>query len=154
MSAYMVSHEHINTILATTLALSMQMEHPEFWLPPSISDSVYGDRPRTPTRDQMTGLGQFLLGANAKSLDARYGHHGPRGGDMYDEDHVSGYVFQPEPRKAAHDAGYLAKMLACYEYQACEFDGWEQSEAKKWCNWARDCALRAMPSYKAAPWGL
>lgn len=49
------------------------------------------------------------------------------------------------------------KALDCYEYQACEHDGWAASEVAAWCSQLRRALVRRIPgfeaAYEAAPWG-
>lgn len=46
----------------------------------------------------------------------------------------------------------VLKALDCYEYQACEDDGWQASEAKRLCDALRAKMIRRLPGYENAPW--
>jgi hypothetical protein len=46
------------------------------------------------------------------------------------------------------------KQAQCYEYQACEHDGWATSEAQKITRQIIGTAITALPGFEAAPWGL
>lgn len=47
------------------------------------------------------------------------------------------------------------KAIDGYEYQACEHDGWEASEAKAFCEALRRALIGALPGYDAADtWGI
>jgi hypothetical protein len=129
MSAWFVSKDDIDLIVS--------------WIKPS---SV----------EEGTRLGKMLWRENVKSLRARYA------GPNYEAEHreqdaeVEAYVFRqlhgvrPIP---------LAKIIDCYDYQSCEHEGWETSEARALCV-AIQNALNLpdkhhdLPGWKAAPWGV
>ena len=47
----------------------------------------------------------------------------------------------------------LLKAVACYEYQACETDGWPDTEAFQFCEALRHGLIRLLPGFGDAPWG-
>jgi hypothetical protein len=47
----------------------------------------------------------------------------------------------------------VLKLCDCYDYQACEFDGYRESMAAKIVAKARKNAIKELPGYDAAPWG-
>jgi hypothetical protein len=55
---------------------------------------------------------------------------------------------------AEPDPVQVLKAVHCYEYQACEHPGWEESEARKFCQQLTEVAITKLPGYDAAPWGL
>lgn len=46
----------------------------------------------------------------------------------------------------------LLKLLSCYEYQSCDHEEWEQSEAKAFCDSLRGYAISHLPGYEEALW--
>jgi hypothetical protein len=46
------------------------------------------------------------------------------------------------------------KHARCYQYQACEHDEWEVSEARRLTNTLIEAAITALPGYEQAAWGL
>ena len=46
-----------------------------------------------------------------------------------------------------------AKLVDCFEYQACDWRHWEGSDAAKLCDMARSNILRSLPGYDEASWG-
>jgi len=46
------------------------------------------------------------------------------------------------------------KAIACFDYQACETDDWQQSEAFAFCEALRDRAINKLPGYSEAKWGI
>jgi hypothetical protein len=129
MSAWFVSKDDIDLIVSWTK-------------PNSVEDG--------------TRLGKMLWRENVKSLRARY--HGPDYEDEHcDQDaEVEAYAFRqlhgvkPLP---------LAKIIDCYDYQSCEHEGWETSEARALCTAIQNAMnLPAkhhdLPGWKDAPWGV
>ena len=45
------------------------------------------------------------------------------------------------------------KLVRCYEYQSCEHEEWEDSEARKFCKALISTAIEVLPGYDEAPWG-
>jgi len=127
MSAHIVSKKHIDTLLTV----------------------AYGDNPDPyfQTRD-LTARGEILRLANLESIHAKY--QDTRGHDS-DSDRLPGYIwdrvpYQYEiapllfiyteaypPRRQLQILAAL-RLLDCYEYQACEFSGWRDSQAFKECH--------------------
>lgn len=48
----------------------------------------------------------------------------------------------------------VIKAIQCLEYQSCEHDGWEPSAAHHFCRALLSEAIRNLPGYDAAPWGI
>ncbi len=46
----------------------------------------------------------------------------------------------------------LLKSMDCYEYQACDWNGYDQSEARKVVEAARRKTIRTLAGYDAAAW--
>jgi hypothetical protein len=88
---------------------------------------------------------------NVASLDARYpgdkGDAGPEETWRLDD-------------SARHDAVFglsmvtIIKLCHCYAYQACEHKGWATSLAKKLVDAIEAHAIRRLPGYDKAPWGI
>jgi hypothetical protein len=52
------------------------------------------------------------------------------------------------------DGGPMIKLCHHYAYQACEHDGWEASDARKLVDAIEAHAVRHLPGYDDAPWGV
>lgn len=89
----------------------------------------------------------LLARQNLSSLAARY--PGDRHEDAFGE-------LNEKARPLVNElaAVSLIKQCHCYSYQACEDTGWERSEAKRLVNDIEAHAVRHLPGYEAAPWGL
>ncbi|UCC72041.1 MAG: hypothetical protein JSV86_16985 [Gemmatimonadota bacterium] len=86
-----------------------------------------------------------LHAANCASLTDRYGMTS----------------FDPAPRVTASDMMALKfepacvlKQIDCYEYQTMDWSSYEGSEAARFVRAARAAAIRALPGYEEAPWGM
>lgn len=102
MSAYMVSDRHISAIINTAWKLSPEGENP------------FGDY--SPEE-----VGEILKQANVESLEALY----------EDTDGFADRSPFQHDSEVSVDALSFMKMIACFKYQACEYEGWEMSEAKE-----------------------
>lgn len=92
--------------------------------------------------------------SNALSMKARYG-------EELEVNMHSGAIppYFSMSRKAKQfvsiwgQAGIL-KACDCFEYQSCEYAEWQQSMARKRIDAIRAEAIRQLPGYDAAPWGI
>ena len=48
----------------------------------------------------------------------------------------------------------LLSALACYEYQACETEDWESTEAAAFCRALRKELISRLSGYSEAPWEI
>lgn len=95
--------------------------------------------------------GRMLTNANKRSIRARYGK------EDRDAEGVKAY-WHERPLLLISDASLL-KQLNCYDYQTCEFDGYERSSAKKFVTrlelmLAANGITRHSAGYDDAPWGI
>jgi hypothetical protein len=89
----------------------------------------------------------ILWQENVLSVNARYpGDKSDHALYTIEEKDIPGIIHLP-------DLGQLAKAVHCYEYQSCEHDGWEDSEAFAWCEKVKYNILQALPGYQNAVWG-
>jgi hypothetical protein len=98
-------------------------------------------------------LGQMLWNENHESVNARY----------REDTETLGYAFVG--MEAPLDPVVVLKAINCYDYQSCEHDGWEGSEAKFLMDWLRERlapkagllsadAVYELRAYSEAPWGI
>lgn len=122
MSAYVVSHKHINTIL--TGANQARLEkiyikkdnvngHDLDLVPSQNFDGNYLKFDLSQTNDLQT-LASFLLSENCRSVNHRYNEKSP----------AKSITFKFEP---VNNAIQLIKLIDCLDYQSCETDTWENS---------------------------
>lgn len=100
-----------------------------------------------------TPWGRKLLKANMDSLAARYPD------DWWemipDEDPIGGYVYERDPtimgRPQKHADAY--KLAGSFDYQSCEFNGWQTSRAKRLIEAIEAHALKAFGGDKDKAYG-
>lgn len=124
MSAYLVSKETIDAIVT-------------FW--------KFGGYERH-TDKEATQTGQMLWEENARSVNARYRENDPTPHYQYKE-------------KLVHNGKRLApvdiiKLVECWQYQTCETDNYRETPAWRLSEHILSEAIRQLPGYEEAPWGL
>lgn len=124
MSAFLVSRNHINLLINADRESS-----------------------RSPVdEEECNRRGAVLWDENWRSLEARY--EDPSA-DWARETYAYSRIW---PRH--WNPVEVLKAIACYEYQSCEHDAWEGSEARRFCAVLRDRMISELPGYEAAPWGV
>lgn len=148
MSAYIVSKKHIDAILSAEL--NRRIDYPLAW--------YYKGERKTLDRNTADAVGGMLWQENVESVATRYPDDkpgewpGPCGLTM-----VEVMAYKWEPIRSGNTPRYIQpiealKALDGYEYQACEHDEWETSEAKAFCEAMRGNLIRRLPGYDDAPW--
>ena len=100
-------------------------------------------------------LGRMLWDENLKSVTARC----PNVKDGLPgriDDGDCGYALVESDFGCAYydwDPVQVLKACACYSYQACEHEDWEQSEAFRFIRSLQRRAINALPGYRDAAWG-
>lgn len=129
MSAFLVSDTHLNYLVSYA----------------SLHRVSYWDK-KAQRRIEVFGEEQaafnLLFGANVESINERYQENTP-----------------PMPSKFLLDAGHfdpvqVIKACNCYDYQACEVDDYEATLAAHLVDAIRSEAIRHLPGYEAAEWGV
>ncbi len=152
MCAYMVSKVHIDLLMRVALEGPKDNHSPSGcrWSGPRVSYQENLVR-----RERADAAGQMLVTTNLASIHARYpdtidnpkGTPGP-----IDQYWLREYRYEAPRRHLTAVEAF--KALACYEYQACEHDGWEASRANRFCNEFRECLIATLPGYSDASWSL
>ena len=144
MSAFMVDKEHIDILIRVAMRGPEGGQH-QWYRPYFQCQSI--------NEEMADVIGAELVRANMQSIEARYPDTRQGGGVPGPHDHY----WEQSYRYA--DPGYdmtiveAFKAIDCYEYQACEFDGWDTSDAKNFCEALRHCLGSKLPGYDEAPWG-
>lgn len=157
MSAFMVDQEHITAMVTLGRGRVMGVAS----APCETVDVRWArfDPAVTPWREQewrrigrpedgnvtATEIGRMLAQENAASLGARYGDE--------PEPWVLGYEY-PTRQLQSMVPGVVEglRLIDCYEYQACEHEGWYSSEAYRYCDALRRALIGHLPGYDEAPW--
>lgn len=173
MSAFIVSTAHIDLLVDfARLEVKPYGVMPRLPFPPAAygiefpgmpagSDWEHDEEGRTfdPSKfpDQ---LGRALLRANWESVDVCYPG---RADDMGPREECRTYRAPVAPRpfddarnKLGRDQemGLVLKQLDCFEYQACEPDGYYKGWAHEVVNRLRRKAYQRFSTYEPAPWGI
>lgn len=140
MSAFIVSKGHIRFLVEAAGRLSRD---PVSWYYDgrrrSLSRFIKKESADTLTPNE---LGALLWEENVKSVDHRYS----------EENGVGAY--QHVRSSLPIDPVQVFASLRCYEYQSCEHEDWETSEAKAICDAIKDAAIRALPGSDDTEWGV
>jgi len=121
MSAFHVSDDHINILLSWARKHNpiVRVDHTRFDLTQS---------------EDYWRVGAVLRDANNASMYARYG------------DKPEDYL--PKTVSVAHlEAIDIVSGCDCFDYQACEYSGWESSGAKNAIDQIRNAASRSITGY-------
>ena len=110
MSAFLVDEIHINLIVTAAIDLGLVA------LLPPANDGV------TITQGNAEAFGRMLWAENARSVAYRY----PRDDHSEQSAEVAGYRFKRYPPLTPHAA---AKIIAAYNYQACETPDYDETPA-------------------------
>lgn len=63
-------------------------------------------------------------------------------------------VHEVGPKWIAVTPLLVLKQIDCYQYQSCEHDGWEGSDARRFTDALRQRMVRQLPGYDDGPWGV
>jgi len=85
--------------------------------------------------------GQVLMQQNRRSVNVRYGESMRAAKFTEDCDTLA-------------DPVVVLKACACYDYQSCETDDYEETEAHAIIQALRKRAITELPGYGEAPWGI
>lgn len=140
MSAFVVNMEHIAAMVHAGLTYRRYGEIQ--W---SVPDQT--SRSTGLTEDTATETGRMLVRQNVRSVNHRY-----RDNDDPDE-LAAEFEYKPSTARNMTPVEVL-KLIACYEYQACESPDWRRTEAHEFCQALRNRLIGFLPGYDAAPWGL
>lgn len=141
MSAFVVSHAHINTMLSFA-----NMNGRTYG-----TLSVKGQRFNLNSDGDLQKMAEILYAQNVRSVHARY----PDDDDVSTLPGVIGevgtdirYRFVPKRTPAVQQL----KLLSCYDYQSCETDDYAESMAAAIVESLRTQAIHALPGYEDAEW--
>jgi hypothetical protein len=151
MSAFMVGPEHINALIWAAVhqrpteyelvTYTHDEPTPYNGVEPSGWSAEWNVRRLRRGRTE-TVYGQFLVDANAASVNTRYG-----------EDNAYVYEYST-PQHTRWSPVELLGAINCYEYQSCEAQDWVSSEAKQFCDTLRRRIEGHLPGALDAPWEI
>jgi hypothetical protein len=146
MSAFMCSARHFHVV-----AQFIEREVSLLW---GRTGAVVAGMAEANGGDRVRAIATLLAHENAFSMATRY---------PLTESRPTGQQFpipDPDPGRSpreypeSRDPVKVAKAIQCLEYQSCEHDGWQDSEARELLRWALDKAVQLFPGYQQAAWGI
>ena len=101
--------------------------------------------------ESQDAVGRMLLAENIRSVAYRYPRDvpGERPGPVPNPEPDLFQFRSPKRRPTPVEA---LRLLGCYEYQSCEREDWEQSEAWRFCRAAQEHLITTLPGYEDAAW--
>ena len=149
MSAYIVDRDHIRYLISAALSPSLDRYPPFSW----YHDGARHTLPRC-DRDRASQVGQMLWNENIKSIEGRYpGTEGKPENMPGKCDGMLIYCHSYGNWPGVIDPVQVLKAIDCYQYQSCEHEEWEASEAHAFIAALRAAAISALPGYETAAWG-
>lgn len=156
MSAFMVSKEHIDRLVATALHGPTDNAKPggygqRRWHPISVTNDF--QRFEVIDTETASRLGEMLVKENLSSIHSRYPdtidnpENTPGPCEQY---WLHEYTFPPQTKSLSVVQAF--KAISCYEYQSCEHPEWSTSDAREFCISLRDLLVSCLPGYDEAEW--
>ena len=142
MSAFIVGKDHID------LLVSAATDYEVRWFTddrPRTAGKSYADIVRNARDIDPNDIGAMLVRENVASVSDRYPDDKP--GELPGP--VDAYYTRPFRFQRVFDLPSTATILhaiAGYEYQSCEHDGWEVSEARFFCEALRSRLVMLLPA--------
>lgn len=142
MSAYVCSDAHIKALAI----FAVRKVHGSLNVDPRYVDGAKDIASRSP-EVVATRYAAMLLAENVRSVRRRYAD------DLGDYDEIQ--ITPSEVlRPAAITPVVILKLCACLDYQSCESDDWQTTKAHALLQQIKDAAIRLLPGYEEAPWGI
>lgn len=137
MSAYVVSHRHINAILTFANRANARL----------CAGVMRYDASNV---EDLQRMAEILYAENVRSVNYRYRQPASLPGivDETERDIVFNFV------RDAFSPVDILRLCECYDYQACETPDYEASAAARIVNAIRHEAIRALPGYSNAKWRI
>lgn len=128
MSAYLVSHDHINALATFAQLHNVYINH---W-----AIHWHG-------KDHAKEIAEALRAANVASMT-----------DRYNDSEPEPYTFKPYRNVKALTPVQIMKACICFDYQACEVPNYETTLAAAITAAILAQAAREMPGYQEADWDM
>ena len=97
-----------------------------------------------------TEYARILLAENIRSVEYRYND----ANDMIGDRDIAVSCEEMHGGRYRISAVQILKLCDCFEYQACESSDWEASAAYELLERIRHAAIRTLPGYDDAEWGI
>jgi len=141
MSAYIVDKKHIQYLVGAMLSRRIVQNYGfSYWNGTERIAVRAGDY------EQAAHIGTILWQENVKSVNARYSDATDLEAYQITPDEVGNYWDEFDPVQ-------VIKACHCLDYQSCEHEGWQASDAKAILTRLIKCACNALAGYDKAQWG-
>ena len=141
MSCYLCTEQHINYLVSQVENLTSRRDSASFahdgarvYIQRGFDETPYSAQSVT-----LQGLVEALRTENMASFSSRYPH---------EDDVIQPFAYKRQFRNEANDfTAHLAEVasaLRCFEYQACEHPGWEESIGHSFLRGLEDMVLRKL----------
>ena len=146
MSAFIVSRQHIAYLIEAAEQIARRNRTHFRWFHDGTWHTLGEDH------DTADRIGQCLWCTNVASVLYRYPQDTPQTapgpiGETY-------YYGRHRPTPIAWNPVQVLKAVHCFDYQSCEHPEWEASEAYSIVKAIEHDAMRALPGYDDAAWGI
>ena len=131
MSAFVVGNKHISAMLQVMGTCY-----------PGDCCSYYWQGERHYVNGKSREVGQILVDENYRSVNYRYSENGEP------------EEFAPDYTVRTLSPVEVIKACDCYLYQSCETPDWKETEAYAIVRMIRERAIRRLPGYEKAEWGI
>ncbi len=154
MSAFIVGKPHIDAMIRLGLKKPTSRLR-WFAVDPSDEGWTYEEHIRELSAETADTVGQMLTCENVLSVRHRYPavDTGGTAPDPLDAYWKYPYTYSALQTGRIPTAVEGLKLLDCYEYQTCERDAWNDSEARRFCEALRSRLIESVVGYDEAPWG-
>lgn len=150
MSAFLLGKVHIDAMLTAALGHGARDNELYWWTEAGGARRV--------THETVDEVGAMLVRENVASIRGRYPDI-PE--DLSDAPGPLDNAFAVEAVKGEYhfartqdfSTGQMLAAISCYEYQTCEHDEWDGSEAQAFCKYLRESLCRKVPGYEGT-WEL
>ena len=161
MSAYMVDRDHVVYLVEASISHALARGDSGYMVWRGASGAPrsenYCELRCGATGEEEAKVGNMLWRANEQSIIARYPDcKGPADYPGNGRDADTGYTLTGSDfgrMPARIEPVQVLKACNAFRYQACEFAGWEASEACSFIDSLRDKAISCLKGYDAAEWG-
>lgn len=144
MSAFVLSHDHINYLVQAASQLAVVSRSNHYYHYHDGTADTYSVR-------DSDAIGRMLCQENINSVQYRYPDDAPF--------ELPGPIptpiaerFSSRPTYVPVKTAQILKACKSYEYQSCEHPEWESSRAKAFIDWLTATAISSMPGYDDAMW--
>ena len=152
MSAFLVSKQHINALVAWVMSDRLGSDYANAGTFPEVA------RRCAAGATLADAIGRVLWAENLRSVQTRYPDCKASPGEIHPDtpgavegESIEEWTYRPE---SARNAVQTISACRCLEYQSCETDNWLDTEAHKILDRIMHDAIRRLPGMDEASWEI